>query len=198
MRPPSGLAGTGTACRRAEAVLGYTEKGKAGLSLIRGFLALFLLTTWPAPAAQQTAVEEGSLDASQKLFAVMAAINAAGYDAELQSPSNSTLRAVVRREVAAKNPACLEELRTFFAVHHRDDATAELGQRPPNRRPPAQDGRPMLEGDLPQREILQAGERHGRTGAGNDFGRAGEEGLPRAIGAIGDRRPGGSHLLLDN
>jgi len=30
--------------------------------------------------------------------------------------------------VAAKNPACLEELRTFFAVHHRDDATAELSQ----------------------------------------------------------------------
>jgi tetratricopeptide (TPR) repeat protein len=96
--------------------------------LIRGFLAFFLLTTCSAPAAQQTAVEEGELDASQKLFAVMAAINAAGYDAELKSPSNSPLRAVVRREVAAKNPACLEELRTFFAVHHRDDATAELSQ----------------------------------------------------------------------
>jgi tetratricopeptide (TPR) repeat protein len=96
--------------------------------LIRGFLAVLLLTTWLALAAPQTAPEQGQLDASQTLFTVMAAINAAGYDADLQSPSNSPLRALVRREVAAKNPACLAELRTFFAVHRRDDSTAELSQ----------------------------------------------------------------------
>jgi tetratricopeptide (TPR) repeat protein len=58
----------------------------------------------------------------------MAAINAAGYDAELDAPSNSPLRALVRREVAARNPACLPELRTFLATHHQKDATAELSQ----------------------------------------------------------------------
>jgi tetratricopeptide (TPR) repeat protein len=76
----------------------------------------------------QTPIEQGQLDASPALFTVMAAINAAGYDAELDAPSNSPLRAMVRREVAARNPACLPELRTFIATHHQKDATAELSQ----------------------------------------------------------------------
>jgi predicted negative regulator of RcsB-dependent stress response len=76
----------------------------------------------------QKPIEQGELDASPALFTVMAAINAAGYDAELDAPSNSPLRALVRREVAARNPACLPELRTFLATHHQKDATAELSQ----------------------------------------------------------------------
>lgn len=79
-------------------------------------------------AAAQAPIEQGQLDASPALFTVMAAINAAGYDADLQSPSNSPLREAVRREVAAKNPACLRELREFLALHRQKDATTELSQ----------------------------------------------------------------------
>ena len=39
------------------------------------------------PAQQQS--QEGQLDASQTLFTVLAAINAAGYDANLDSNANS-------------------------------------------------------------------------------------------------------------
>lgn len=73
-------------------------------------------------------MEQGQLDASQTLFTVMAAINAAGYDAELDSPSNSPVRDAVRKAIAANPPACLNDLKTFVAVHRQKDATAELSQ----------------------------------------------------------------------
>ena len=53
-------------------------------------------------AAQAAAPEKGQLDASPALFAVMAAINAAGYDADAASPTNSPLRETIRKELAAK------------------------------------------------------------------------------------------------
>ena len=58
----------------------------------------------------------------------MAALNAAGYDADLESPANDPLRMEVRRALASKNVACLEELKEYVAEHHRKDPTAELGQ----------------------------------------------------------------------
>src|SRR5205814_7929064 len=45
-----------------------------------------------AMAARANADDRGQLDASPTLFTVMAAINAAGYDAELASPNNHPLR----------------------------------------------------------------------------------------------------------
>ena len=68
------------------------------------------------------------LDASQALFTVMAAINAVGYDADLDSPSNSPLRAAVRRWVVAKAPPSLAELRRFYLDHRQTDPVAELSQ----------------------------------------------------------------------
>ena len=58
----------------------------------------------------------------------MAAINAAGYDAEIESPANHPLRKAVREYVAAKNPAVLADLRTFFAAHKQSNSVAELSQ----------------------------------------------------------------------
>jgi len=59
----------------------------------------------------------------------MAAINAVGYDADLESPSTPPLRAAVRRWVAAKvSPARLAELRRFFLDHRQKDPVAELSQ----------------------------------------------------------------------
>ncbi len=63
------------------------------------------------------------------------------------------------------------------------------------RRPPADDRRTVLEGDLVGAEVLEPGEREDRAGADLDLGRAGEEGLRL------DRRPKPSvrsHLLLDD
>jgi tetratricopeptide (TPR) repeat protein len=96
--------------------------------LTRGLLSVLLLASGSVFAAPQAPLEQGQLDASQTLFTVMAAINAAGYDAELDSPSNSPVREVVRKAIAANPPACLGELKTFVATHRQKDPTAELSQ----------------------------------------------------------------------
>jgi hypothetical protein len=88
------------------------------------FAAILVL----AMAARAQADERGQLDASPTLFTVMAAINAAGYDAELASPNNHPLRKGVRDAIAAKNPPCLEELRKFYRDHRQENDTATLSQ----------------------------------------------------------------------
>jgi predicted negative regulator of RcsB-dependent stress response len=93
--------------------------------LIRGFLAVISLTIWAASAG---AAEQGQLDASPALFSVMAAINAAGYDADLGSPLNSPVRAMVRQQIEAAHPPSLDKLRQFFADHRQKDWSAELSQ----------------------------------------------------------------------
>jgi TolA-binding protein len=75
-----------------------------------------------------TAAEQGQLDASASLFSVLAAINAAGYDADPDSPANHPLRDAVRKELASKRIACLDELKDFFREHRKKDWTAELSQ----------------------------------------------------------------------
>ncbi|MEX2263438.1 MAG: hypothetical protein WD696_15885 [Bryobacteraceae bacterium] len=72
--------------------------------------------------------EQGQLDASPTLFTVLAAMNAAGYDAEIDSPNNHPLREMVRKEIAARNPAVLAELREFFKQHRQRDEIAEQSQ----------------------------------------------------------------------
>jgi tetratricopeptide (TPR) repeat protein len=74
------------------------------------------------------AAEQGELDASPSLFAVLAAINAAGYDADLDSNANHPLRLAVRKQLAAKRIPCLGELKDFFQRHRQKDWTAELSQ----------------------------------------------------------------------
>ncbi len=89
------------------------------------FLVGVLLALSWAPAK---AAEQGQLDASPSLFAVLAAINAAGYDADLGSPANHPVREAVRKELAARNIPCLDELKRFFRAHEQRDPTAELSQ----------------------------------------------------------------------
>jgi tetratricopeptide (TPR) repeat protein len=72
--------------------------------------------------------EQQQLDASPSLFSVFAAINAAGFDAELGSASNHPLRQWVRTELASKNIPSLADLKRFFAEHRQKDWTAELSQ----------------------------------------------------------------------
>lgn len=81
-----------------------------------------------ALAAQAGTPERGQLDASPALFTVMAAINAAGYDADLSSPNNHALRAELRKELAGKHIPSLRTLQDFYAEHRQRDATADLSQ----------------------------------------------------------------------
>ena len=82
-------------------------------------IALFIRV---APAQQ------GQLDASPSLFTVMAALNAAGYDADLDSPNNSPLRKAVRAELAKRDIPSLPAIREFRAIHRKANPADELGQ----------------------------------------------------------------------
>src|ERR1700691_4172104 len=81
-----------------------------------------------AEVAQAATPERGQLDASPTLFAVMAAINASGYDADAASPTNSPLRETIRKELAAKQIPSLPALKDFYREHRQNDATADLSQ----------------------------------------------------------------------
>jgi tetratricopeptide (TPR) repeat protein len=83
------------------------------------------LSCGPSPA---WAAEQGQLDANPSLFAVLAAINAAGYDAEIGSASNNPLRETVRRALASRNIPCLNDLKRFVREHKQKDDTADLSQ----------------------------------------------------------------------
>lgn len=58
----------------------------------------------------------------------MAAVNAAGYDADVASPNNSPLREAVRKELAAMNIPSLSALHEFYREHRQSDPTADLSQ----------------------------------------------------------------------
>ncbi len=79
-------------------------------------------------AARADQPERGQLDASPTLFTVMAALNAAGFDAGLNSPNSSPLRNRVREEIARRDVPSLQAIKRFVAEHHQQDSTAELSQ----------------------------------------------------------------------
>jgi tetratricopeptide (TPR) repeat protein len=88
-------------------------------------LAAALAAGTPLSAAP---AELGQLDASPTLFTVMAAINAAGYDADLASPNNHFLRMAIREEIQKRNPPSLAAIKEFVARHRRRNDTLELSQ----------------------------------------------------------------------
>jgi tetratricopeptide (TPR) repeat protein len=108
-----------------------------GSALVRRLAPAFLLAAsliWvsqtgaqpqPPPQFQQT---QGQLEGSEALFTVLAAINAAGYDANLDSNANSPVRKQVRDVIASKHLGSLDPLRKFVADHHQADPEAELNQ----------------------------------------------------------------------
>lgn len=79
-------------------------------------------------AAQAQSAELGQLDASPTLFTVMAAINVAGYSADLASPNNSPLRDEIRAELAKRNIPSLPALKEFFERHRKRTDVQELSQ----------------------------------------------------------------------
>ena len=88
-----------------------------------------MLAALVAPALLQAQPRsQGQLDGSETLFTVLAAINAAGYNADLDSNANSPVRKQVRDAIAAKHLDSVEALKKFFADHHRETPEAELNQ----------------------------------------------------------------------
>ena len=92
--------------------------------LIAAFLALLMA---PAPAPAQSAGNV-LLEPNEQLFCVLAALNAAGYDAGLGRGAGET-RHMVREYLQAQNAPILPELKKFYDQHRvKDDPGRELGQ----------------------------------------------------------------------
>jgi len=72
--------------------------------------------------------QEAQLDANRALFNVMVAINAAGYDAEIDSPNNHPLRKRIRAEIESRNFSTVPELKRFFAAHRKGDPALDASQ----------------------------------------------------------------------
>jgi tetratricopeptide (TPR) repeat protein len=70
----------------------------------------------------------GQLDANPTLFAVLAAANAAGYDAEVDSPTNSPVRKIVRDYIAKQNAQTLPALQRLLRDARPKDPVLELSQ----------------------------------------------------------------------
>jgi tetratricopeptide (TPR) repeat protein len=101
--------------------------------LIRSILLLALVGAVLAQAQKPLAQapkppQQGELDASPTLFTVLAAINAAGYDADLDSNANSPIRKQVRDIIASKHLTSVDDLKKFFNAHKQANQTAELNQ----------------------------------------------------------------------
>jgi hypothetical protein len=87
--------------------------------------ALAVAVALPALAQQP---ERGQLDYSPTMFAVMAAINSAGFDAGLDSPATHPLRKAVREEIARRKPQSAADIRDFMRQHRQQDVLWELRQ----------------------------------------------------------------------
>jgi tetratricopeptide (TPR) repeat protein len=91
-------------------------------------LALLLAVAAPRPALAQQA-SNVSLDASEQVFSVLAAINAAGYDTGIGANTGERTRDQVRALLAKERIPVLPDLRKFYAAHEiTNDSAADLGQ----------------------------------------------------------------------
>ena len=95
----------------------------AGLAVLAAFAAVPLAL--PQAVKPQTT---GQLDANPTLFVVLAAANAAGYDAGIDSSSNSPLRQLVRDRIAKQKLTSIVPLRSLLRDVRPKDAAAELNR----------------------------------------------------------------------
>ncbi len=120
--------------------------------LVWGFLLLTLGAAQASSGGHQqipTGSTENGFSVSPALFTTLAAINAAGYDAGIDSPLNERykVRVQIRQELAKRKIPCLPELTAFYKQHRKSTDTADLSQYisfalvasgPPNFEVPAQ------------------------------------------------------------
>jgi tetratricopeptide (TPR) repeat protein len=104
------------------------RKQETLLSFSRILIASALLAVLSCSAAAQS---KATLDVSETLFSVIAAINVCGYDQELSS--SSPIRSEVRADLveASKSPAAAtaaKEMCGFYRDHQQGDAAHDLAQ----------------------------------------------------------------------
>src|SRR4051794_31775122 len=118
-------------------MLGYTgQKGHLRIVFrtrfaLAAFLLIFAQAQVFAGAAESAAVPgadsgESGFGVSVTLFSTLAAINAAGYDAGIESPLNDRykVRMQIRDELAKMKIPVLAELRAFYKAHKRPSEAA--------------------------------------------------------------------------
>jgi len=89
---------------------------------------LFLAAICLLSASGLRAADNIQLGASENLFVVLAAANAAGYDEGIALPDNSPLRKELRDSLAKQNIPVLPELRSFYRKHMQKNGVQDLSQ----------------------------------------------------------------------
>jgi len=99
-------------------------------SLLSSALFPAFAQTAPARRTAPTDSGENGFSVSITLFSTLAAINAAGYDAGIDSPLNQRykVRTQVREALAKETIGCLPELKAFYKEHKKASDSADLGQ----------------------------------------------------------------------
>ncbi len=97
-------------------------------------LALGALLSFPlfaqleAPPSAQPVRDAVRFEVSETLFTAMAAINAAGYDEEIDSTANHPARRWVREQLKRKNPVLLADIKRFYEEHRKANWQEEFSQ----------------------------------------------------------------------
>jgi tetratricopeptide (TPR) repeat protein len=95
-------------------------------------MAMLLAGSVPAARAQnqvpQVAAQEIAAEPDITLFSIMTALNAAGYDAGMDRPELTPVRAAVRRELEGKDYPSLTALREFYKAHRLADPARDLSR----------------------------------------------------------------------
>jgi hypothetical protein len=98
----------------------------------RNFSPFWLLLLWVNLALSlspgQAAAQEVFAEPDQTLFTVMAAINAAGYDAGSDPSQMNPVRAAVREKLAGLNLPSMTALKEYYAAHRLADPAKDLSQ----------------------------------------------------------------------
>jgi predicted negative regulator of RcsB-dependent stress response len=108
---------------------------RGSATILSVLLCFASLSTAPSacPAALPPPTQdsgENQFGTSISLFSTLAAINAAGYDAGIDSVLNARykVRTQVRDELAKRKIPCLPELKAFYQQHKKASDTADLSQ----------------------------------------------------------------------
>ena len=88
----------------------------------------FLLPALLAASGSLSPARADQLDTDIRLFTVLTAINLAGYDEGLSSPSDSPVRRAIREELSDFDGPSLALLKTFYEQNKRQEAGATLSQ----------------------------------------------------------------------
>jgi tetratricopeptide (TPR) repeat protein len=99
--------------------------GNSGRALAAVLLAAGLLVSRAEPAAAQANVR---VDSNRQLFAVMCALHAAGYQANVSGAAMHPVRARLRGEMLRLQGPAVEALRQFYRDHVLSDPAATLAR----------------------------------------------------------------------